>query len=186
MVNGVAHFAGCDEVFHAVASPTARSGMTTSATAYTGASVAIVYDVAYFGTFDNQVIALDPRLARRCGATSIPIASSRSIFGGGGRRPRRARRTRPHGARARRETGKARDLHDPGAHRLVAGDFGARAFVGSSDGRLYAVDLGSGKVVWEHDDGGALTSSPALASGRIVIGSTVGQIALASRKTLRP
>ena len=45
------------------ASPTARRRSPTSATAYTGASVGIVDGVAYFGTFDNQVVALD--LARR-------------------------------------------------------------------------------------------------------------------------
>ena len=56
---------------------------------------------------------------------------------------------------------------------------GNRAFVGSSDGRIYGLDLASGKVVWEHEDGGALTSSPALASGRIVIGSTVTPNSLA-------
>jgi outer membrane protein assembly factor BamB len=38
------------------------------------------------------------------------------------------------------------------------------------------LDLASGKVVWEHEDGDALTSSPALASGRIVIGSTGGRV----------
>jgi outer membrane protein assembly factor BamB len=53
---------------------------------------------------------------------------------------------------------------------------GTRAFVGSSDGRLYALDLTSGKVVWQHEDGAALTSSPALAAGRIVIGSTEGRV----------
>ena len=37
---------------------------------------------------------------------------------------------------------------------------GGRVFVGSSDGRLYVLDLASGKVVWEYEDGGALTSSP--------------------------
>ena len=49
-------------------------------------------------------------------------------------------------------------------------------FVGSNDGRLYVLDLASGKVVWEYEDGGALMSSPAIASGRVVIGSTEGRL----------
>ena len=53
---------------------------------------------------------------------------------------------------------------------------GGRVFVGSNDGRLYALDLASGKVVWEHDEGAALSASPALAAGRIVIGSTEGRL----------
>jgi outer membrane protein assembly factor BamB len=53
---------------------------------------------------------------------------------------------------------------------------GGRAFVGSSDGRVYGVDLGSGKAVWEYEEGAAFTASPSLASGRIVIASTEGRI----------
>jgi hypothetical protein len=30
--------------------------------------------------------------------------------------------------------------------------------------------------VWQHEDGAALTSSPALAAGRVVIGSTEGRV----------
>jgi outer membrane protein assembly factor BamB len=51
-----------------------------------------------------------------------------------------------------------------------------RAFIGSSDGKLYALDLASGKVVWQHEDGAALTSSPALAASRLVIGTTEGRV----------
>jgi outer membrane protein assembly factor BamB len=49
-------------------------------------------------------------------------------------------------------------------------------FVGSNDGRLYVHDLTSGKVVWEYEDGGALMSSPAIASGRVVFGSSDGRV----------
>jgi putative pyrroloquinoline-quinone-binding quinoprotein len=31
-------------------------------------------------------------------------------------------------------------------------------------------------VVWEHDEGAALSASPALAAGRIVVGSTEGRL----------
>jgi len=38
------------------------------------------------------------------------------------------------------------------------------------------LDLASGKVVWQHDEGAAITASPALASGRVVVGSTEGRL----------
>ena len=145
--------------------------------------MAIVNNVAYFGTFDNQVIALDLGRARCCGATSIPIASSRSI------RRRRSSTARwclggrdrmVHALDAR--PGKARWTHMTRA-RIDSSPAiaGGRVYVGSNDGRFYALDLASGKVVWGTRRGAALTASPALASGRIVIGSTEGRCVSAKR-----
>ena len=51
---------------------------------------------------------------------------------------------------------------------------GGRVYVGSSDGRLYVLDVASGQKQWEFDAGAALTASPAIAAGRVVIGSTDG------------
>ena len=46
VVDDVAHFAGCDEVFHAVRLADGKEAYRTSATAYTGASVCIADNVA--------------------------------------------------------------------------------------------------------------------------------------------
>ena len=116
--------------------------------------------------------------ARCCGATSIPIASFRSI-----RRRRSIDGTVVLGGRDRMvhaldaKTGKARWTYMTRA-RIDSSPAiaGGRVYVGSNDGRFYALDLASGKVVWQHDEGAALTASPALANGRIVIGSTEGRL----------
>jgi outer membrane protein assembly factor BamB len=49
-------------------------------------------------------------------------------------------------------------------------------YVGSSDGRLYGLSVATGRKEWEFDAGAALTASPAIAAGRIVIGSTDGAL----------
>jgi outer membrane protein assembly factor BamB len=48
--------------------------------------------------------------------------------------------------------------------------------VGSSDGRLYALDAASGKKLWEFEIGAAVTASPAIAGGRLVVGAQDGRI----------
>jgi hypothetical protein len=108
-------------VFHAVQVADGKEVYTTSATAYTGASVSIVDRVAYFGTFDNQVIALD--LAKRAVNDYGTDRKFRTLVVGGRRRPGRARRPRSDGARARRDDWQTEvGAHDARADRLVARD----------------------------------------------------------------
>ncbi|MDH4064024.1 MAG: PQQ-like beta-propeller repeat protein, partial [Acidobacteriota bacterium] len=173
-----AHFAGCDATFHAVRIGDGKEVYQTSATAYTGASVCIVGNVAYFGTFDNQMIALD--LGRKAVTWSyehpdrkFPFYSSAAVVDGTvvvGGRDRMV-----HALDA--ATGQAKWTYMTRA-RIDSSPAiaGGRAFVGSSDGRLYGLDLASGKVVWQYEEGAAFTSSPALAAGRIVIGTTEGRV----------
>jgi outer membrane protein assembly factor BamB len=53
---------------------------------------------------------------------------------------------------------------------------GGLVYIGSSDGRLYGLDLSSGDKLWEFNAGAPLTASPAIASGRLVIGSLDGRV----------
>ena len=46
-----------------------------------------------------------------------------------------------------------------------------RVFFGSADGRLYAVDLATGRPLWQRDLGGAVSSTPAV-SGALVFASS--------------
>ena len=167
VANGVAHFAGCDEVFHAVDIKTGKERYAASATAYTGASVALVNNVAYFGTFDNQVLALDLQSRKVLWRyehpdRKFPFYSSAAVIDGTvvlGGRDRMV-----HALDAK--TGKARWTYMTRA-RIDSSPAiaGGRVYVGSNDGRFYALDLASGKVVWQHDEGAALSASPALAVG---------------------
>jgi outer membrane protein assembly factor BamB len=51
-----------------------------------------------------------------------------------------------------------------------------RVYVGGNDGKLYVLDLQSGKSVFEFEAGGPLSASPAIASSRLVIGSQDGKV----------
>ncbi|MBA7677276.1 putative protein YxaL [subsurface metagenome] len=53
---------------------------------------------------------------------------------------------------------------------------GTTIYVGSEDGRLYAVDAATGEKLWDVLTGGRITSSPAVANGTVYIGSHDGNL----------
>src|SRR6266705_1504628 len=61
---GVIYFGGCDEVFHGIRLSDGQEVLKFPAGGYTGASPAIVGQRAYYGTFNNEVMAADLGLKR--------------------------------------------------------------------------------------------------------------------------
>ena len=53
---------------------------------------------------------------------------------------------------------------------------GETAFVGANDGRMYAVDLASGKIKWSYSTGGWIMSDPLYDAGSIYFGSNDGNL----------
>jgi outer membrane protein assembly factor BamB len=53
---------------------------------------------------------------------------------------------------------------------------GDRVFFGSDDGRLYGLDVKTGKQVFQHICGERVTATPAIADGRLVIGDGEGNV----------
>jgi eukaryotic-like serine/threonine-protein kinase len=53
---------------------------------------------------------------------------------------------------------------------------GRTVYAGSGDGRLYALDLASGRKVWEFETDGRVRSSPAVSDGVVYCGSMDGKV----------
>jgi len=53
---------------------------------------------------------------------------------------------------------------------------GGRVFVGSNDGRVYGLDLASGKKVWEYEAASPVTCSWAVAKGKVVVATADGHV----------
>jgi outer membrane protein assembly factor BamB len=51
-----------------------------------------------------------------------------------------------------------------------------RVFIGSADGRLYALDLKTGREVWRFEAGGAISASPAVGEHCLVVGTEDGAV----------
>jgi len=145
---------------------------------YVAASCAIDDSAtAYFGTFGNQVVAVDllsetirwryhgddkrqqPFYASVALATDLIVVAGRDRL--------------VHGLDP--GTGNALWLFRVGA-RVDSSPVisGQQVFFGSSNGSIYALDVGSGIEEWRYDTGSAITASAAVADGRLVIGTEDG------------
>ena len=141
--NGLAFIAGCDSMLRAIRIADGKEVYQIESGAYTGASPLIDGSRAYFGTFNNEVLAFDLERKRRIWRyapedggfpfySSAAISNGRVILGG--------RDKFVHAIDAK--TGKA-DWTFATRARVDSSPViaGGRVYVGSSDGRLYVLDL---------------------------------------------
>ncbi len=175
--DGVVYSTGCDGFLRALRIEDGTEVFSFDAGAYTGASPALEGDRLYFGTFANEVLAVDiserraiwQYLPRR----QFPFYSSPAIADGrvvvGGRDKVVHALDTETGESAWTFEARSRVDSSPAIS-------GGRVYVGSHDGRLYVLDLASGEKLWEFEAGGALAASPAIADGYVVIGSADGRL----------
>jgi outer membrane protein assembly factor BamB len=144
----------------------------------TGASPAVEGNRVYLGTFNNEVLAFDPRASKIIWRyehpdRKFPFYSSAALSDGkvivGGRDRMVHAIDAASGKPVWTFATRARVDSSP----AVAG---GRVYIGSGDGRLYVLDGATGRKDWEFDTGGAVTASPAIAAGRVVVGSTGGTL----------
>ena len=175
---GVAYVAGCDEMLRGFRITDGREVFATPSGAYTAASPAMHGGRAIYGTFANEVLAVD--LASRKIVwrythpdRKFPFYSSAAVADGrvflGGRDKLLHALDAGTGTAVWTLTTRARIDSSPAVS-------GGRVYVGSSDGRMYAADARSGEKVWEFEIGAPVTASPAIAGGRLVIGAQDGRV----------
>jgi outer membrane protein assembly factor BamB len=173
---GLVFVTGCDARFRGLKLEDGTEALQIDSGAYTAASPALVDGIAYYGTFNNDVLAIDFQnqeyLWRYEHPTrhfpfysSAAVADGKVVVGG--------RDKIVHGID--QKTGESLWTFRTGARvessPVIAGE---RVYIGSADGRFYVLDLDSGEKVWEFNAGGPFVASPAIASGRIVIGTQDG------------
>jgi eukaryotic-like serine/threonine-protein kinase len=178
ITGGMAHIAGCDETFRAIRIADGKEAFHVASGAYTGASPALSARKAYYGTFNNEVLAVNLTTRRiawryRNRKRQFPYYSSCSVAEGkvvvGGRDKM------IHCVDA--STGKELWTFMTRARVESSPAFAdGRIFVGSNDGKLYVLDQKTGEKVWEFTAGAPLSASPAIAGGRVVIGSEDGRL----------
>lgn len=176
--DGLAWVTGCDAVLRGVRITDGIEMLRFDSGAYTAASPAIAEGTLYYGTFNNEVLAVDvgagelrwryehperhfPYYASAALADDLVIAAGRDkLIHALDRQTGEARWT--FRARARFDSSPA-----------VAG---GRVYAGNADGRLYVLDLETGEKVSEFHAGAAIMGSPAVAGGRIVFGTQDGTL----------
>lgn len=175
--NGLAFVAGCDGHFRGLDVATGVVKLDVRFGGYTAASPAISDGVAVFGTFSNDVVAID--LAKKAviwrytPKKQFPFYSSAAVSGGlvfvGSR-------------------DKALHVLDLRSGTLqwtfdTQGKIdsspvieGSRVFFGSHDGRIRGVDVKTRQSVFSYETGAPVATSPALSGNRLLVAATDGRI----------
>ena len=183
VVDGRAFVAGCDGALHTINLDKGEEESSVVIESPTGVTPAVVGDMAFVGTEQAGVLALnwkkaetkwhfspDGGLATR---SSPAVNKDHVVFGS---RERTVFSVNPKtGKQNWSKTLKANVDSSP----VIVGD---RVFVGSTDGRLYALSLKNGDVLWQKQLNGGIVGSPAVAFERLIIATDRGLVYCLGKK----
>jgi eukaryotic-like serine/threonine-protein kinase len=186
VVDGIAYFAGCDEIFHGIRISDGKEVVNLPRIGNTAGSVTIINtptgQQAFFGNFSNEVLSINLKTRRRIWRyihpqRQFPFYSSTAVVDGkvvlGGRDKVVHCLNAANGKELWSFRTNARVESSPAIGPAVAG---GRVYIGSNDGRFYVLDLNTGAKVWEFNAGQAISASPAIAGGRVVVGAQDGKL----------
>jgi len=169
--------AGCDGKLHIVDLKQGKEVAAVEIDGPTMSTPAVIRDKAYFGTEGGTFFCIDWKQAatvwtyqhargNRSIRSSAAATDKHIVYGD---QNRRVIGLDAEGQEKWTFTTKGRVDSSP----VIVG---TRAFVGSADGRVYGIDITTGKKVWEYEAGGGFASSPAVAEGKLVIASDDGVV----------
>ncbi len=152
--DGVLYFGSDDGNVYAVSAAEGRQLWKRATGGPVPATPAIAGDTLYVGSYDGKFYALDAR-----------TGALRWRFATGGERRFEAKGL--HGMQPRSQT--IPDAFDVYLSSPVV--VGTSVYFGSGDGNVYALDAGSGALLWKFQTGDVVHASPAYADGVLFFGS---------------
>lgn len=173
-----AFVAGCDGFFHIVDLKTGTEAGKVDIKSPTQSTPAVMNELVYFGTEQDEFIAVDwktakgkwtfsdengPASVRGCAA----VTPGHVVFGA---RNRFVYSVDPESGT--KNWGVELKAKIDGSPVIV----GQRVYVGSTDGRFYTLSLENGEKVWEKQFNGGFVSSPAVAFGKLVVATDRGVV----------
>lgn len=177
ILNDLAFVAGCDGHFRGLDVSTGAVKLDVRFGGYTAASPALAEGVAVFGTFSNDVVAID--LARKTliwrytPKKQFPFYSSAAISGGLAFVGSRDKALHVLDLR----TGALQWTFDTqGKIDSSPAIEGSRVFFGSHDGRIRGIDVKTRQSVFSYETGAPVATAPALSGSRLLVAATDGRI----------
>lgn len=169
---------GCDGFFRKIALADGSESGKLQLGSYVASSMAVRGNVAYTGTFDNEVLAVDWKNEELLWRYShpekdFPFYSSAAVtddvvvIGG---RDKLLHALDPATGESR-WTFPTRSRVDPSP--VIAGD---RVFALSGNGDLHVLELGSGKELWRYEIAAPVVASPAVGADYLVVSTDDGEV----------
>ena len=169
---------GCDGFLRVIALATGELLHEILVYSYVASSPAIVNGIAYFGTFENQVLAMNFATGELLWEyehpqrkfpfySSAAVSEGRVLIGGRDKIMHAIDASTSESLWTYRM--RARIDSSP----VIVGD---RVVFGGSSGEISILDVINGDIVWQFDTASSIVASPAIAQGKLVIGTEDGQM----------
>lgn len=169
-------FGGCDNHLYHLEGRTGTLIKKVDIGSYIAATVAMSGNTAFFGHYDNAVVAIDVTTEKelwRYAPSRFPFLSSAAVDGNVVYVGSRDRKLHAIDQQTGKEIWTFQTQGRVDSSPVVCQNI---VMTGSDDGRFYALDKSTGQELWSYDTGGRLSSPIALANNRVYFSSNNGTL----------